>query len=115
MLHPPPPTTQRAPCPSPPFFWPPCSPACQRAQLIPLPRWLNFRNNWGAFWALRILNRINETAKLSHWPIQLTWSGFVPTEPADLTAIATLDDPTRAHITQTLDTLLRRFERLPPI
>ena len=28
-------------------------------------RWLTFRDGWGAFWGLRVLNRINETAELS--------------------------------------------------
>jgi hypothetical protein len=74
-------------------------------------RWLNFRNNWGAFWALRILNRINETAVLSNWPVRLHWNGFAP---LDAAAPTELDERIAAHITQTLDSLLRRFEAPAP-
>jgi uncharacterized membrane protein YhaH (DUF805 family) len=102
-------------------------------------RWLNFRDAWGAFWALRILHRINETATLSHWPVRLQWNGFVPVEPTinqtppplgaspqsairnpqseiPLSPQSAIQNPKSkilpvAHIQQTLDTLLRRFER----
>ena len=66
-------------------------------------RWQNFRNAYGAFWALRILGRVNQTAELRDWPLRLHWSGF-----------ETLEDqhPTEeqlAELDQTLSTLLRRF------
>ena len=66
-------------------------------------RWLQFRNGWGAFWGLRILQRVNETAQLRGWPVQLEWSGFTPHQPRPLEA-SEIDE-----IEQTLDTLLRRF------
>jgi hypothetical protein len=102
-------------------------------------RWLAFRDAWGAFWALRILHRINETATLSHWPVRLQWNGFVPVDPTinqtpppltisqsairnpkseiPLSPQSEIQNPKSkirptAHIQQTIDTLLRRFERI---
>jgi hypothetical protein len=88
-------------------------------QLAPFTqRWLNFRDAWGAFWALRILHRINETAALSHWPVQLQWNGFVPNDSEFPNPKSKIQNPKSeipaAHINQTLDTLLRRFERDRP-
>lgn len=65
-------------------------------------RWRSFRDAYGAFWALRMLGRINHAAALREWPFQLSWSRFV------------LEDrqPTAAHLAeleQTMVTLLRRF------
>jgi hypothetical protein len=69
-------------------------------------RWLAFRDGWGAFWSLRVLQRINQTAELSHWPVQLQWSeGFQSADDCEI------DETTAVHIQQTLDSLLRRFER----
>lgn len=75
-------------------------------------RWRHFRDGWGAFWGLRILNRVNEAAQQSGWPVRLTWSGFAAVDPARA-AISAVDDRVLAHITQTMDSLLRRFERHP--
>jgi hypothetical protein len=75
-------------------------------------RWLAFRDAWGAFWALRVLQRVNQTAELSHWPIRLQWSGFVsPNEAPDDASAISLDAPTTTAVDQSLDALLRRFER----
>jgi hypothetical protein len=70
-------------------------------------RWFAFRDGWGALWGLRVMQRVNQTAELSGWPVRLEWwDGFAPVidEP--------LDPQIAAHIQQTLDSLLRRFERL---
>jgi hypothetical protein len=77
-------------------------------------RWLNFRNGWGAFWALRILQRVNESAAALNWPVRLHWTGFAPADAA--ATDAAIPPEVAAQIDQTLDTLLRRFERLttPP-
>ena len=72
--------------------------------------WLNFRNAYGAFWALRILARVNETAELRQWPFRLTWAGF---EPHPLDTNETPSDADLAELDQTLSTLLRRFNKLP--
>lgn len=69
-------------------------------------RWLRFRNAFGAFWGLRIQQRVNETARLRNWPVYLTWLGF------EIIADRNSRQPTEsefAEIKQSLDTLLRRF------
>lgn len=68
-------------------------------------QWLKFRDAYGAFWALRVLGRVNETAGLRRWPMRLTWQGF---EIEDDTA------PTKEQLVeldQALGSLLRRFVR----
>jgi hypothetical protein len=70
-------------------------------------RWFALRDGWGAFWGLRILQRVNQTAELSRWPLRLHWSGGFVAE-----SNTPIDDMTLAHVEQTLDSLLRRFERV---
>jgi hypothetical protein len=80
-------------------------------------RWFVFRDGWGAFWGLRVLQRINQTAELSHWPVRLHWwTGFEPYVEGDdaVNTAQCLNQQTAAHIQQTLDSLLRRFERQAP-
>ena len=65
-------------------------------------QWLSFRDSFGAFWAIRILGRINQTLELQASPIRLTWSGFVKNE----------GDPSEAQLVdlkKQMETLLRRF------
>lgn len=69
-------------------------------------RWLDFRDAFGTLWALRILARINQTAELREWPMQLDWSGFVPT------AAGEAKEPTAEQLSElelAMSTLLRRF------
>jgi hypothetical protein len=66
-------------------------------------QWKNFRDAYGAFWALRILARVNQTAELSNWPMRLTWTGFGISADDQLTA----DQQT--ELDQAMATLLRRF------
>ncbi len=66
-------------------------------------RWLSFRNSYGAFWALRILGRVNHAAELRDWPMRLHWSGFEMLEDRQPT------EEQLAELEQTLATLLRRF------
>ncbi len=40
--------------------------------------WFWFRDNWGVVWALRVLERFNRAAEVSHWSVRLTWFGLVP-------------------------------------
>ncbi len=39
--------------------------------------WIPFRDAWGAAWALRVLERVNQTAARNGWPERLTWFGLV--------------------------------------
>ncbi|HEX6963971.1 MAG TPA: hypothetical protein VF175_19040, partial [Lacipirellula sp.] len=78
-------------------------------------RWFRLRDGWGAFWGLRILQRINQAAELSGWPVRLEWArGFVAASAAatERGGREIVAQPTLAHIEQTLDSLLRRFERI---
>ena len=69
-------------------------------------RWLRFRDGFGAFWAIRVMQRVNETAGLRNWPVRLTWSGF---ESATHEKPPVLNKVQIEEIEQTFDTLLRRF------
>lgn len=76
-------------------------------------RWETFRDGWGAFWGLRVLQRVNQTAELSGWPVRLEWwSGFTRVAANASDEDLEVDEDTRQHIEQTLNSLLRRFERL---
>lgn len=70
--------------------------------LTPSHHWLRFRNAFGAFWALRVLQRVNQTAEVQDWPVRLEWSGFRELPDRH-------DAPPADEIDQCLQTLLRRF------
>lgn len=69
--------------------------------------WLDFRDQFGLLWGLRLQERVNTTAEQLAWPIELTWSGFVdrqsqqPLSDVDLARIDSLSHNVRG--------LLRRF------
>lgn len=44
--------------------------------------WIDFRNAWGAFWALRIMERVRASAGAHGWNQELSWIGLVPREPS---------------------------------
>ena len=69
-------------------------------------RWLRFRDGFGAFWAIRVMQRVNETAGLRNWPVRLAWTGF---ESATGEKSPELNKVQNEEIEQTFDTLLRRF------
>lgn len=73
--------------------------------------WLNFRDAYGSFWALRILTRINHAAELRDWPMRLAWSGFVATEGEES---FDLSAEQMAELEQTMSSLLRRFVEKEP-
>ncbi|NOY43177.1 MAG: hypothetical protein GXP26_15260 [Planctomycetes bacterium] len=75
-------------------------------------QWLTFRNAYGAFWALRILGRVNEAAEFRDWPFRLTWAGLVA-HPSD--SAAQPSEKQLAELDQTMATLLRRFNNLAAI
>lgn len=45
--------------------------------------WLDFRDEFGAWWALRVLEQINAVAVIAKWPVRLEWSGFRNEESTD--------------------------------
>lgn len=88
--------------------------------------WMPFRDAWGAAWALRVLERVNQTSIRNGWPERLTWFGLMRVadmeqagraapdraEMAPSTAEAepaAADFPNAAPLTSTLKVFLRRF------
>jgi hypothetical protein len=80
----------------------------QRSTRFPHQRdrlWLDFRDTFGAAWALRIQDRFNHTAETCGWQLRLTWRGFRDRStgrPADITA-----QP--AAVRRCFASLIRRF------
>lgn len=63
--------------------------------------WRDFRNAFGIVWGLRVMERLNTTAKVAAWQSELTWYGFTD---VDQKAELELRERDRA-----VRTLLRRF------
>jgi len=63
--------------------------------------WLDFRDEFGVVWALRILERVNASAKMYDWPVQLTWQGFRERE--------SMQTEVPPLVEESFRTLLRRF------
>jgi len=75
-----------------------------RAATDPLSRvWLDFRDDFGAVWGLRVMERMNASSTMYDWPLVLSWSGLVPRD--DLTDV--FEAP--PALEDSLRTLLRRF------
>lgn len=54
-----------------------------RPDARPLDRvWLDFRDHFGALWALRVIERMNSAATTGRWSHRLHWTGFQLTEVA---------------------------------
>jgi len=69
--------------------------------------WLDFRDTFGLFWALRVQERINAAAQQRGWNLELGWSGFCARR-----AAARLDDverSTESELRTVFKGLLRRF------
>ena len=77
------------------------------AVTLPLDRvWLDFRDMFGAVWGLRIVERLNASARVGGWDVQLRWNGFCKPsgEP-----VGQLAPDQAAQIEDASRTLLRRF------
>lgn len=66
--------------------------------------WIDFRNSFGAAWGLRILQRLQETARTCQWDVQATWQGFYT-----LQGTKPLTPETSEQVEQALANLLWRF------
>ena len=71
-------------------------------------RWLEFRDAYGALWALQIVARVNQTAELRDWPLRLAWSGFVSARAEESSELTSEQSQ---ELELALSTLLRRFNR----
>lgn len=65
--------------------------------------WHDFRDAFGVVWALRVSERINQSADRYQWPLRLQWSGF------QKLAETPAADWNRDEFEQSVRTLLRRF------
>jgi hypothetical protein len=87
------------------FLWGLDVPRARRS-LSPTDRlWCDFRDAFGALWALRVLEGFNAAAAMYSWEARMTWAGLRNTAAALTAAPAVLSSAMR----QTLDNLLRRF------
>jgi hypothetical protein len=81
--------------------------------------WLDFRDSFGLFWALRLMERVNDTARQAGWDFDLGWTGFRTKQ--DFAPLSELPGEIEQPLRNTLQGLLRRFvseewmaERLNP-
>ncbi len=65
--------------------------------------WLDFRDAFGLVWSLRVAERMNTSAAMYDWPVQLGWRGFRNREPGRGDVVVP------AAVAESLRTLLRRF------
>jgi hypothetical protein len=70
--------------------------------------WLDFRDHFGTFWALRVAARFNQSAEQLGWNGRLAWHGLVPTDTANPRASERADDDSSSQ-RQVMQSLLRRF------
>jgi hypothetical protein len=69
--------------------------------------WLDFRDGFGLFWALRVQERVNATAKQQGWDLELAWTGLRRcSHDAPMTG---MDTSAEQSLRTTLKGLLRRF------
>lgn len=69
--------------------------------------WQDFRDAFGALWAVRVMERVNASAAMYDWPVRLTWSGFRAAE--DLSRVAEIPPAIAPDVQRVLVNLLRRF------
>jgi hypothetical protein len=65
--------------------------------------WFDFRDAYGLVWSLRVAERMNTSAAMYAWPVQLAWQGFRNREPDAGKVIVP------QVVEESLRTLLRRF------
>lgn len=66
--------------------------------------WIDFRDRFGAAWGLRILQRLQETARMCKWDVNATWQGF-----ETAAGSKPLSPEATAQVEQALASLLWRF------
>jgi hypothetical protein len=69
--------------------------------------WFDFRDSFGLFWSLRLIERVNDTAKQANWSFDLGWGGF--RTKAEFKPLGKLPPEVDAALRNCLQGLLRRF------
>ncbi len=73
----------------------------------PLDRlWLDFRDQFGVVWGLRVAERINASAKMYGWDARLGWHGFSTSASGPA---AQISPGVKTELAKSLGSLLRRF------
>jgi hypothetical protein len=79
----------------------------RRPQGDPLDRlWIDFRNQYGVVWGLRVAERIDASATARGWDVSLGWQGFSTPFGGSIEAIPSA---VRAELEASARTVLRRF------
>lgn len=68
--------------------------------------WVDFRDAYGAVWALRQMDRLNATSRQQGWNVVLTWQGF---EGPDGESVNHLSSESQAELLDAFRALLTRF------
>ncbi len=83
----------------------------RRARSDPLDRlWIDFRNQYGVVWGLRVAERINASAATRGWDVSLGWQGFSTQFGGSIEAIPCA---VRAELEASVRSVLRRFVSAP--
>ena len=69
--------------------------------------WLDFRDTFGLFWALRLQERVNSVSDTNQWPFWLSWSGL--RDKASGLPTTEIDASVEPKLRTTFKGLLRRF------
>jgi hypothetical protein len=71
--------------------------------------WRDFRDLFGVVWGLRVIERINETARLQNWGWELMWAGFVKKNDVPPHDLGNSSERLHKDVEQAMQTVLRRF------
>lgn len=66
--------------------------------------WFDFRDDYGALWALRVAERMNAMARQYSWGVRLGWQGFRP-----LGGLPPTDSDTQQAVARAFRAILSRF------
>jgi hypothetical protein len=71
--------------------------------------WRDFRDQFGALWALRVLERVNASVVMNQWPFRLFWTGFKVVSPSIEIAESDHTSEQQQALNIVIDNLMRRF------
>lgn len=72
--------------------------------------WTEFRNSFGLVWGLRVMERVNEAARVCEWERELTWFGFANSESREgRSHEGKASAQKQVEVERTMRTTLRRF------